>query len=319
MLFMAEKIIFLLLIFSIPFQRRIFLFGPHSPIEDPEKFVEWNSAFFYFTDILMVVLFGSAVLGAIFKVNGSFSETYSGKIKSIKWPMIFLFVFVLASGLSIINAQLADYAIYRYIKLLGYVFVFVYAMTRVDFQSWTGSSFGKGLISLRSVVYAFLVSGIFQSIVALIQFGRQKSAGLSFLHESPIQIGMREVAHLKVALSPISIGQPLGEYMDMIRAYGTFPSPNVLAGFLGICLFFAVCVFISTGLGKIGKQLSLPGLAEERPANWRRILRGYVGEYKNFINAAVILFLFEGFLLSFSRGAAFFLAVMTGVFFAGLF
>src|SRR3989338_6110691 len=109
MLFMAEKIIFLLLIFSIPFQRRIFLFGPHSPIEDPEKFVEWNSAFLYFTDLLVIALFVLVVFGIILN-QARFSEVYLKKIKSLKWPMIFLAVFVIIAGLSITNAKLVDYA-----------------------------------------------------------------------------------------------------------------------------------------------------------------------------------------------------------------
>ncbi len=83
-------------------------------------------------------------------------------------------------------------------------------------------------IKLKNVLIVFFSSGIFQGVLALVQFYNQKNLNLRFLGEpifSPLVLG---VAKLKIAGAKI------------IRPPGTLPHANVLAAFL----FFAlVCLF----------------------------------------------------------------------------
>lgn len=311
-----EKLIFLTLIFSIPFQTRTFLFGPHSPIEEPEKFVEWNSAFLYFTDVLAVFLLGLIFLRILLakkNLKGSDLVQFSQFIKKFKIPFIFLSAFVFFAGLSLVNAEFLDYAIYRFIKLIGSIFIFLYAATQIDF-GFSGQL--KNKLNFKWVVGAFLASGVFQAVIAVLQFASQESLGLGKLHESPLKIGMREVAHIKAALGPVSFGEPIGEYMDMIRAYGTFPSPNVLAGFLGVCLLLGVSVLIDWSMTKeANSELKLFSELKGFFRSFSDVLRKYAAHL--IIGALFILF--EGFVLAFSRGAAAFLAFSILAFFSWLY
>jgi hypothetical protein len=133
---------------------------------------------------------------------------------------VMLLAFLGFSLISLTQAELIDVGVYRFLKLAEFVFLFFYVVSRV------------GAIGIRPIAAAFVASGVFQSALAILQFSKQSSLGLEILHESTLAVGMRGVAEIS------SSG------LEFIRAYGTFPSPNILAGFLGICLFFAFYLFL---------------------------------------------------------------------------
>jgi hypothetical protein len=77
---------------------------------------------------------------------------------------------------------------------------------------------------LQIILTTVIISGTFQSIVAILQFIEQKSLGLSILRESVLSPSSSGVA--KIVLG--------GE--TFIRSYGFFPHPNILATFLVVSL-----------------------------------------------------------------------------------
>lgn len=78
--------------------------------------------------------------------------------------------------------------------------------------------------SVRSLLVALIVSMSFQSLLAIFQFLMQSSLGLSFLGEPFIA---SDIAHL----AKMNFGE-----IELIRAYGTLPHPNVLGGFLSLSM-----------------------------------------------------------------------------------
>ncbi|MFZ2187300.1 MAG: hypothetical protein WAV46_01595 [Candidatus Moraniibacteriota bacterium] len=74
----------------------------------------------------------------------------------------------------------------------------------------------------------FIISGFFQSLIAILQFIEQKSLGLSILEESILSPASPGVAK-------VVIGSEI-----FIRSYGLFPHPNILGGFLAVSLLMTI-------------------------------------------------------------------------------
>ena len=294
-----EKFIFLALIFSIPFQKRTFLFGP---AREGENFFEWGSGFIYFTDFLIAAL---AIFAAIrfFRIPGQLLKpppTTVGGGFSLILPLLFLLAF---SFISLTQADLVNVGVYRFSKLAEFIFLFFYAAGRI------------GHIGLTTTLWTFIASGVFQSVIAILQFAKQSSLGLDIFHESTLAIHMPGVAHIAA------------DGLFLIRAYGTFPSPNVLAGFLGLCLLFLFYLFVVGG--RIGREkgnqfCSAQGgdpfnppiiKANDSPLksqNWFPFSRLPVYTVSIFLLTFALI-------LTFSRGTIIFFILVSALFFAGMF
>jgi|AP95_1055475.scaffolds.fasta_scaffold04750_3 hypothetical protein len=288
-----EKFVFLALVFSIPFQKRFFLFGP-SP--EGEGFFEWSSGFLYFTDILVIFLFTLWARNMTRNVSSPWL-----------WPLI---VFAGFAFISLTQADLVDVGVYRFIKLAEFIFIFFYVASRAR------------IIGIKPILGAFVASGIFQSILAILQFAKQSSLGLEIFHESILEIGLKGVAE-------ISVGG-----MEFIRAYGTFPSPNVLAGFLGICLLFLFGLYLRGGRGNtIPEPLATPARSlvqssarSPAPQSGTGTMPARLRVFWNSITPTplwmygILIFLLSfGLVLTFSRGVIVFFVFTTILFFAGIF
>ncbi len=86
---------------------------------------------------------------------------------------------------------------------------------------------------ITSGVVILLVNVLIQGILGVIQFKRGSSLGLGFLGESQVVSGMTGSSFVELS----------GEVF--LRAYGTFPHPNVLGGFLLMTMFLGVCLYNS--------------------------------------------------------------------------
>ena len=316
MFFKLEKFIFFALVFSIPFQKRFFLFGP-SP--EGGGFLEWNSGFFYFTDFLVAAL---AVIFALSFLPRLSSLRRQGSRVKISWipasagmTFLFLFVFLAFAFISLTQADLIGVGLYRFIKLGEFIFLFLYVGARA------------GAIGVRPILQVFVASGVFQSILAILQFAKQSSLGLEIFHESILEIGMKGVAQISA------------NGLDMIRAYGTFPSPNVLAGFLGICLLLLFYLFLSCrgsqyyflahsrppsgglrGSGCFGPPWAdtLPKQPSNPPENNTAFVHASIFFEKYLISLTIFILSF-GLILTFSRGVIIFFILTNILFFAGTF
>src|SRR3989344_6316990 len=194
-----EKIIFYIFIFCAPFQTRIIIKTWYAA---SSVFNEWTSAFFYGTDILIVLLL-------VFGVRRIFLF--------LKNPRIVDFIlagFILTILLSVFAAENKALAFYRLVKILEFTGLYFYI----------ASSFNLAF-NLSDALKAVFFSGIFQGVIAFFQAIFQQSLGLKFLGESILQTNFQGVAVVAAAGT------------KFLRAYGTLPHPNVLAAWLFLAIF----------------------------------------------------------------------------------
>ena len=207
-----EKLLFYLFIFSIPLQTRKVLFFP-------DKFIEWNSGFLYFTDLLLISLLILWIRRLILE-----------KSKFLQKSDLLLLGFLAIAALSLITSQNIGLSIYQLIKLVEFILLFLYIKNNLDF------------FNLRKALWLFVTSGFFQSIIAIGQFFSQSSLGLKHFEAGTYNANIPGVATFFV------------NGVKFIRAYGTAPHPNVL----GVFIFFSIfCLyFLSlTRMTRIGMRM----------------------------------------------------------------
>jgi len=212
MLNKLEKFIFYLFLFSIPIQTRMIL-GYSS-----WQFDEWQSMSIFGTDIL----FGILIVFCIVNLSKRFTIydlRFTNKFLNLKSlfinPNFWLFLFVIISAFSIKNSTDTTISWYSWIKLLELVALYYYI-----------SAYALKKFGLVNSFLSILSGGVFQSIIAIIQFVKQLSLGLRYLGESVLNSELTGIA---------SFYLPTGE--KIIRSYGTTPHPNVLAVTLFLSLF----------------------------------------------------------------------------------
>ncbi len=206
-----EKIFFYFFLFCLPFETRLILkkWG--------EEFNEWNSAFLYLTDLLIFAIFFFWALRLISEKK----RPRPSIIKKNCLLFIILCLFFIISGLSLFGAKNLGLGIYQLIKLAEFLILFFYLKSNF-----------RELFDLERVCQVLLSSAFFQAFVGICQFASQGSLGLKILGESPLGPNIEGVAKIVVfGVHPAAGG------VKMIRAYGTFPHPNIFAAFLLFSLF----------------------------------------------------------------------------------
>ncbi len=196
-----EKFLFYIFVFSIPFQLRKVLFS----FTAGSQFLEWASGFLYFTDILIILILFLGFLRAGFK---------------FKKTDIFLGLFFVISGISLIVAQNIKIGVYQLIKLAEFILLFWYVRNNLKF------------LKLKLIFKFIIVSGIFQAIIAILQFFKQSSLGLKHFEAGIFSSNIPGVATFFV------------DSYKVMRVYGTTPHPNVLAVFLFISIFCLYFLYI---------------------------------------------------------------------------
>jgi len=213
-----EKLLFYLFIFSIPFQLRkiLLLFAT------TDQFLEWTSGFLYFTDVLIITVLALAVLR-----------------KGIKFKKIdlFLVLFLLIAGLSVIVAGNPGLSVYQLIKLIEFIVLFLYIRSNLSF------------LGLKTIFKLVIISGVLESVLAIVQFFQQSSLGLKYFEAGSFAPNIPGVATFFV------------DGYKLMRAYGTTPHPNVLAVFLFAAIFFLYFLYIQPKTKKITRVILMSALA----------------------------------------------------------
>ncbi len=231
---------FYLFLLSIPLQARIVFsqrFG---------SFNEYTSYFLYISDIFLIITLISWFVKLLYSRTKNVSretrlqpgETSNKKSFVTCPPKFFseklwrvnnlLFViFVAWSFLSLIWAQNLGVGLFRAIKLTEFALLFLFVIHNIKTQKRpvplkdTGhpeSFSGSGCLFWTAL--CLMAAGSFQAIIGIWQYFIQHSIGLKWLGETILSPKMPGVAKIMVG------GQ------KVMRAYGTFPHPNVFAGFL---------------------------------------------------------------------------------------
>src|SRR3989344_2937203 len=237
-----EQYLFYLFLFSIPFQTRKILYF------DEWRFNEWQSMSVYATDVLLAVLFGFWVYNFYKKLIYDLRFTIYGKnLKTlilntkylIRNPNFYLLAFLVISAISIKNSDNYLISWYQWFKLAEFVCFY-----------WYLANYAFKKFGLFNSFLAIFISGIFQAVVAIIQFLRQSSLGLKYLGESVINNDFSGVASFYIS-----------DTEKIIRAYGTTPHPNVLAVFLLLSLFAFYFIFLNNKYSRNTRCLLLTAYA----------------------------------------------------------
>ncbi|MDP2648050.1 MAG: O-antigen ligase family protein [Candidatus Yanofskybacteria bacterium] len=194
-----EEFFWYVFLFVLPWQTRIVIF------QTDWYFNEYKAGFLYATDILLAILL-------VFWLR-----RFHVRISRPQWWLI---AFFLIGGLSIYQSSNVRLSSYQFLKLAEFLGLYFYIAN----YAWKRFELNKSLL-------AIITGGIFQSIIAIIQFIRQSSLGLAFTGESVFNNDYSGVAAFILESGD-----------KIIRAYGTAPHPNVLAAYL-LAVIFGFYVF----------------------------------------------------------------------------
>ncbi|MEK7147175.1 MAG: O-antigen ligase family protein [Patescibacteria group bacterium] len=192
------KILFWLFLISIPFGFRILLY------QFTPGFHEYESIFLYASDFFLLL--------AVFLIFTKFRFVNFTRLSLVK---LSLAVFLILAGFSVFSAGYKLLAFYNFVRL-----AFLAAMALA-----IGKLLEKGFLKLEKILAVIAGLAVVESLIGAAQFYYQKSLGLRFLGESFLGPAVKGVAKIDV------------EGGHFLRAYGTFPHPNILAAFLLLGLF----------------------------------------------------------------------------------
>src|SRR3989344_6013098 len=211
-----EQFLFYFLLFAIPFQTRKILWHQNW------NFNEWQSISIYGTDLILLALF----------VFWAFNYFHTRKflISNLKFlnksqfqnPNFYLFILVIVSVISLRNTSSIVLGGYNVLKLIEFIAFYFYI------KNYAVYKFGL----VRSMIIV-IGGGLFQAVVAILQFFKQSDLGLRLLGESVLSPDLIGVA---------SFYNMYGE--KIMRAYGTTPHPNILAAYLFLAIFSFYFVYL---------------------------------------------------------------------------
>ncbi len=254
-----KTILLYIITFTLPFNiRHIFNFAA---IQHIDGFREHLTISLYLFDLLFIPLL---IISIWDKRKSIFTKNFIEQ--TFRQPLIYLGIFIFISPLIIGSAS--GIAWYKTIKLLELLVFFV--ISRDILRQYTVLTYFKLIL---------FVSGVVQAAIALLQFTTQKSIGLSWLGESVISADILGVAKFSF------------EGEKFIRAYGTFPHPNVL----GIFLLFSLSAGLSLMLTK------------------KNLLSGFRWRYRSIFFSELFL-IYVGLLLTYSRSIILLTAIISFLF-----
>lgn len=175
-------------------------------------FVNYLVPTIFIVDLGILLMFFSVIKLKGFK--GFWSE-----IKNIRNGFLFLFLFLIFHSFFHNNLVTTLYSLRIFILFLTVYFI----------KDLYGNNFFKRSLIPYSIIYIPLI--LFQGILGFLQVSRGSSLGLYFLGESKVVSGMQGSSFINLA----------GELY--LRAYGTFPHPNVFAGFLVLFIILGLMFF----------------------------------------------------------------------------
>jgi len=204
----------LLLTFTLSIRKVLFFY----PIRG--QFNEYAGIYLYLSDIFVLSILASWLLSALYnKIVLKSRYRIDFKLFLKQKVVAIPFLLVIFSFISIFWSVNLEIAMFQSIKLLEFYLLYLWVIFRIV---------PRGTIIFKNIFQVIIITGITQSIIGIWQFIVQKSVGLSWLWESTISPSIPGVA--KIVLS--------GE--KYIRAYGLFPHPNILGGFLILSIIFTI-------------------------------------------------------------------------------
>jgi O-antigen ligase len=306
----AERILIIVFFLTFSFNIRKVFLTPYSFLNG--GFNEYMTMSFSWTDLLMIgtiiiynikLIIGqfrqervaNSLLGNVIQNKSSVIRNYYSH--NVSRETFYLLIFLGWVGLSIFWSQYRPIAIYRFLTLAEIVLFTFVAVKQLKKSSW-----------LNIAVFALVINTLFQSLLGIAQFIHNESLGLRILGESIIGPNITGVAKIII------------DSEKHIRVYGTFPHPNILAGFLIIPLLLIFAEFVQRKFLLNSSQLSSSQISRESlPTKEARARARHDNvPHETFLwfipmsaLFAILLITGLGFFLTFSRSA--FLGLFIGL------
>ncbi|MCL5113924.1 MAG: O-antigen ligase family protein [Patescibacteria group bacterium] len=226
-----EKTLFLLILLFLPTQLGRHFWPGFSYVLGIR--VDYLSPTLYLTDILILSLFVFWVFRLKFKKN----KYYLDQIRARKTLVmtIAMFVLFLIIGIFLSKNPMAGW--YGFLKLLEFIFFGAYI------------AFNIKNFKQNTILTIFLIDIIFESFLSIAQFLNQSSLGGIFY-----LLGERSFNGQTPAIANVSLSGEL-----ILRPYGTFSHPNVLASYLLIGMIMLL-YSLNHGAGKLEKSIRITSL-----------------------------------------------------------
>lgn len=161
-------------------------------------------------------------LGSILITKGF--SFYGLLFKNLKNGLLFLFVFLFVQNIVLLDANSLLFSL----RLFSLILLFL-SLLEIKKIEVLDKTMKKKILNVGSGI--LLTNVLIQGILGVIQFKRGSSLGINFLGESEIVSGMMGSSFVELS------GQVF------LRAYGTFPHPNVLGGFLLLGVFLGIYLY----------------------------------------------------------------------------
>jgi len=289
----TEKVLIVVFFLTFTFNIRKVFLTPFSFLNG--GFNEYTTIFISWADILMIAVILSYTIkwlsGQLVRpASAKFSlynvirkksiviRNYYGN--NVSRETFYLLIFLGWVGLSIFWSQYRLLAVYKFLTIIEIVLFAAVVVKRLKNSDW-----------LKIALFALLLNGLFQSLLGIAQFIHNASLGFYFLGESIIGPNIDGVAKILIN----------GE--KHIRAYGTFPHPNILAGFLLIPFFIIIAELVCRIFPFLNKQ-SLPAGEAEAGERSAQVSHETI---LSFVPTNFLWFIFSvtslGFVLTFSHSA----------------
>jgi len=186
------------------------------------QFNEYSGIYLYISDIFLILTLvarGYTILCNNKQCLSNIASRFVARIKNVPHGTFLLIPFLLVvwSFISLIWADNKIIALFRSFKLTEFYFMYLYIIYNVP----------RGTF-LKRTFQLTIALGFFQAIIGIWQFIIQHSVGLFWLKESLISSNIDGVAKI------VFHGD------KFIRAYGLFPHPNILGGFLLVSIILTL-------------------------------------------------------------------------------
>jgi len=200
------------LIFFLPWQTRLIFKQGELNGGD----FEYGTLSIYGTELLLALILVLGIAYSSLLLMKKRLRIKSGEQKGSSVPLFCLIVFLVLILTSVYFAIDQEIAFYKFSQIiLSVALIFLILLTKP-------SQFVSA--------YSFVFAGFIQSIMAIYQFVVQKVYASSFLG----------IAFQDPAISGVPIIESNGE--RVLRSFGSLPHPNILAGFLVICLILVIAL-----------------------------------------------------------------------------
>ena len=270
---------FYLFLFSIPFQTRKVFLTEYSFYSG--AFTEYATLFIYLSDaFLILALCFWLISSKNLNKQVDFNKLRSAISKNQIWTYLLLFILVLFVNV-VFKRDYFEISMFQFLKFIEMILLFLYLSYNLK----------KPKILINSL-YIIVISGFVEATIAIQQFVNQGS----IFNNSPI---LRKVSgESLIGLNISGVANFVFDGQRIMRSYGTFPHPNVLAGFLILSLSMTVYLYLESKRDKMSSKCCLSDNDDTYTSNCQGIVCSLGWILLILVQCSALLF-------SFSRSAWF--------------